>query len=205
MKRILSLISGLLLMSLSILGCNSLPATMGGTGWTNLLDGTQGMDNWSAIGDANWRMVDGILQADKGSGFLISKNAYGDFQIRAEFFADDDANSGIFVRLSDTKTVTAANSYEINIFDKRPGQEYSTGGIVDVAKVALPAPKVGGKWSVYEITAKGSQLTVTLNGVKTVDVQDSKHIRGPIALQYAPGVVKDQGLIKFRKVQIRAL
>jgi len=38
-----------------------------------------------------------------------------------------------------------------------------------------------------------------LNGVKTVDVQDSKHDRGPIALQYAAGVVK------FRKVEIKAL
>jgi Domain of Unknown Function (DUF1080) len=202
-RSILKLWTGIMVASLSVLGCSSMPASM--SGWTTLLDGTQGMDNWAPIGDANWRMVDGVLQADKGSGFLISKNAYGDFQIRAEFWADSDANSGIFIRMSDTKTVTAANSYEVNIFDKRPGQEYSTGAIVDVAKVTAPIPKVGGQWSVYEITAKGSQLTVTLNGVKTVDVQDTKHARGPIALQYAPGVVKDKGIIKFRKVQVKAL
>ena len=38
-----------------------------------------------------------------------------------------------------------------------------------------------------------------LNGVKTVDVEDSQHASGPIALQYASGV------IKFRKVQIKPL
>ena len=51
----------------------------------------------------------------------------------------------------------------------------------------------------YEITAKGSQLTVVLNGQKTVDVQDSKHAAGPFALQYGSGV------IKFRKVYIKPL
>jgi hypothetical protein len=39
-----------------------------------------------------------------------------------------------------------------------------------------------------------------LNGQKTADVQDSKHLNaGPIALQYGSGVVK------FRKVKIKAL
>jgi hypothetical protein len=203
MKSIFKLFTSLVFASFGVFGCSSMPASM--SGWTTLLDGTQGMENWTPIGDANWRMVDGLLQADKGSGFLISKASYGDFQMRVEFWADSDANSGIFLRMSDTKTVTAANSYEVNIFDKRPGQEYSTGAIVDVAKVNAPIPKVGGQWSVYEITAKGSQLTVVLNGVKTGDVQDSKHARGPFSLQYAPGVVKDKGVIKFRKVQIKAI
>jgi hypothetical protein len=203
MKSVLKLFTSLVFASFAALGCSHMPASL--SGWTTLLDGTQGMDNWTPLGDANWRMVDGMLQADKGTGFLVSKNSYGDFQMRVEFWADSDANSGIFLRMSDAKAVTAANSYEVNIFDKRPGQEYSTGAIVDVAKVSAPIPKVGGQWSVYEITAKGSQLTVVLNGVKTVEVQDSKHARGPFSLQYAPGVVKDKGIIKFRKVQIKAL
>ena len=68
----------------------------------------------------------------------------------------------------------------------------------ELAKVD-PMPKAGGKWNTYEITAKGSQLVVVLNGQKTVDVQDSKHAGGPFALQYGSGV------IKFRKVQIKSL
>jgi len=68
---------------------------------------------------------------------------------------------------------------------------------VKVAAVAQPAPKVGGKWSVYEITANGPQLTVVLNGMKTVDVRDTKFASGPIALQWG------RGTIKFRKVEIK--
>jgi hypothetical protein len=44
------------------------------------------------------------------------------------------------------------------------------------------------------------------NGQKTADsVQDAKFANGPIALQFAPGVVKDKGVIKFRKVEIKPL
>jgi len=56
-----------------------------------------------------------------------------------------------------------------------------------------------GKWNTYEITAKGDQITVMLNGVRTVELRDSRFASGPIALQRAAGV------IKFRKVEIRSL
>ena len=171
-----------------------------GSGWTVLLDGSN-LDNWNAIGNANWRIADGAVQADSGEkrqGFLVSKNAYTDFQVRAEFWVDDIANSGVFLRCGDRGTVNAKNAYEVNIFDKRPDPSYGTGAIVYVAK-ASTVLKAGGKWNTYEITAKGSQLTVVLNGVKTAEVRDSQHRGGPIALQYGAGVVK------FRKVEIRPL
>jgi hypothetical protein len=60
-------------------------------------------------------------------------------------------------------------------------------------------PKAAGKWNVYEITAQGPHLVVVLNGEKTADVQDSKHLGGSFALQYGSGVVK------FRKLQIKGL
>ena len=45
-----------------------------------------------------------------------------------------------------------------------------------------------------------------LNGQKTVDgVKDSKFGSGRIALQYGAGVVKDKGVVKFRKVEIKPL
>ncbi len=65
--------------------------------WVTLFDGTH-LDHWHPIGDANWRLEDGVVVADKGSGFLVSKEAYADFQLRVEFWVDEDANSGIFIR-----------------------------------------------------------------------------------------------------------
>ena len=173
----------------------------GSDGWITLFDGKH-LDHWNRLGEANWTIVDGVVQVDKkvgeGSTFLVSKHSYTDLQLRVEFWADTAANSGIFIRCTDPHKITATNAYEVNIFDTRPDPSYGTGAIVNFAKVA-PMPKAGGQWNTFEITAKGPQLTVVLNGTKTVDIQDSKFASGPVALQYGSGVVK------FRKVEIRPL
>ncbi len=171
-------------------------------GWVTLVDGTK-MGDWDKVADANWTMKDGALVADKlttgkDPAYLVSKKSYKDFQIKAEFWTDEDANSGIFIRCKTAKVIDSKECYEVNIFDKRPDPTYGTGAIVDVAKVN-PMPKAAGKWNTYEITAKGPKMTVILNGEKTADVEDGKLASGPIALQYGSGVVK------FRKVQIKEL
>ena len=38
------------------------------SGWITLVDGAKGMDNFTAIGDANWRAEDGAIVADKEIG-----------------------------------------------------------------------------------------------------------------------------------------
>ena len=174
------------------------PATgQADAGWVTLFDG-KNLDAFNQIGNANWRIEDSAVVADKGNGHLVTKQSYTDFQIRAEFWADEDANSGIFMRLSDPAKISATNSYEVNVFDKRPDPSYGTGAIVNIAKVD-PMPKAAGKWNTFEITARGPQLTVVMNGTKTVDVQHSEFKAGPFSLQYAAGV------IKWRKVQVKPL
>ena len=183
----------------------SLAATLAGCagmrGSTVLVDGTRGLDNFSRVGDANWSGVDGAIQATAGGkdpAYLVTKNSYTDFVIRAEFWASDDANSGIFMRCQNPAVITDETCYEANIFDQRPDPTYGTGAIVKVAKVD-PMPKAGGKWNTYEITVRGKRLTLVLNGVKTVDVEDAKLASGPIALQWG------RGTIKWRKVEVTPL
>jgi len=190
---------GVLAIGLALSGCGMLPG-QGDAGWITLLDGPKGLDNWDRVGDANWRVVDGLVQADTGKGgsFLVSKSSYKDFMIRVEFWASHDANSGIYMRCADRNKITDKSCYEANIFDQRPDPSYGTGAIVHIATVS-PMPKAGGQWNTYEITAKGPRLTVVLNGARTVDVEHSQFASGPIALQWGRGV------IKFRKVQINPL
>jgi hypothetical protein len=198
MTRLLTIATLALALS-GFAGTHSSPAaaSQADGGWTALLDGKT-LKGWNVVGDANWNVADGAVQADKGSGFLVTPASYRDFQITLEFWVSDDANSGVFLRCSDPKTINQTNAYEVNIFDKRPDQSYRTGAIVDVAK---PASVIltGGKWNTYDITAKGAQLTIVLNGAKVVDVKDTKHADGPVALQYAAGTVK------IRNVRIRRL
>src|SRR3954464_12103737 len=120
MKR-LSGITASLVFALTLFGCANMS---GGGGWTTLIDGTRGLENFDQVGDANWRAQDGSVMADKGKGgHLVTKRAYKDFQIHAEFWADHNTNSGVFIRISNPQKITAVDAYEVNIFDQRPGPE----------------------------------------------------------------------------------
>jgi Domain of Unknown Function (DUF1080) len=195
MTRTLALTVTLVLLGFA--GLQPAYVTSGQADWKTILDGTT-LKGWDVVGNANWSVADGAVQASSGTGFLVTPMSYTDFQITAEFWVTDDANSGIFIRLQDPKTITATNSYEVNIYDKRPDPTYRTGGIVDVAK-PMAMITTGGKWNTIDITARGTKLIVVMNGMKMVDMDDKKYARGPIALQYGAGTVK------FKNVRLRTL
>jgi len=206
MKRMTAVIASLLVAALSVFGCAQMSSMMD-TGWVTLIDGDKGLENFNRIGDANWRAEGGAIVADKGKGgHLVTKKSYRNFQIRAEFYAEPTTNSGIFIRASDPNKVGAANAYEVNIFDQRPGQEYATGGIVNFGRIPVPNNyQAGGKWNTYEITAKDTHLRVVLNGVETVTIYDSKFASGPFTLQFGNRGKEPGGAIKWRKVQVKEL
>jgi 3-keto-disaccharide hydrolase len=200
MKKLLAVAVAVL-----VAGCATVDGWMG---WTTLVDGEKGLDNFNRLGDANWRAQDGAIVADQGkeNSYLVSKGSYKDFQVHAEFWADTTTNSGVFIRVTNPQKVGADSSYEVNIYDLRPGPEYGTAAIVNVAKVPVPTVyKAVGKWNTFDITAKGNNLVVVFNGVKTVDVQDAKFPQGPIALQYGLHGKDPGGVIKWRKVQVKPL
>ena len=118
-----------LLPAVLALGCAQMPFGMSGLGgWTTLIDGEKGLENFTRVGDANWRAQDGAIAADTGKGgFLLSKESYKDFELRIEFWADPTANSGIYMRCSEPAKLNDKSCYEANIFDQRPDQTYATG------------------------------------------------------------------------------
>ena len=167
-------------------------------GWVTLFDGSN-LNDWKSdrrreLEDRGWRRAG--RQGQRLSGLQ-------------EFLHRFPAHGGILGRhrgqqrhlhpLHQSREVWTDSAYEVNIFDTRPDPRYGTGAIVNIAKVS-PMPKAGEKWNTYEVTAKGPKMTVTLNGVRTVDgVEDTKFPSGRIALQYGAGVVK------FRKVQVKPI
>ena len=170
-------------------------------GWVTLIDGTEGMNNFNQLGNANWSGQMSAIQATEGSGasFLVTKRNYSDFVLRVEFWASNDANSGIFLRCQDSANINDRNCYEANIFDQRPDPAYGTGGIVHIAPVEEPRPKAGDRWNVYKIILQNDHLVVELNGKSTVDVRDGQFSTGPFALQWGRGVMR------FRKVEVMEL
>jgi hypothetical protein len=187
MKKLILLAGAILLTA-----CNSVG--MSG-GWKDM---SGSFDGWNQIGDANWRIEGDEFVADSGNGHLVTEQSYGDVQIQLEFWVDVPANSGVFMRASDPTSVTQSNAYEVNIFDTREDQTYRTGAIVEFA---APSEVImtNDRWNTYDITMDGDQITVVLNGITTVEMEDDTYASGPISLQYGAGVVK------FRNVRIREL
>jgi len=191
--KVIIKISGSLALAAVVSSCTM----AGSSGWMELDESFSG---WHMSGDANWRWEGNELVADEASGIshLVTDESYSDFQIQAEFWNHEGANSGIFMRIQDPDAISDSSAYEANIYDDRPDQSGRTGGIPNFLSPEAVID-TWDQWNTYDITMDGDRVTVKLNGVTTIDGTDDNFSSGPISLQYGAGT------IKFRNVRIRKL
>jgi sugar phosphate isomerase/epimerase len=107
------------------------------------------------------------------NGDLWTKDNYADFVVSLEFRTQEKSNSGVFLRSSDIVN-WLQNSIEIQILqgdDDKP--VHLVGSVYDVAAPTRAVPISPGEWYHYVIVARGSTITVTLNGedVNKVDLE----------------------------------
>jgi hypothetical protein len=132
------------------------------TGW-KVLNGK--MDVWGA--DKDLLFVDG-----RGGGWLMTEKEYGDFEVVLEFKMPKMGNSGVALR-APFMGDPAYQGMEIQLLDDenykglKPTQY--TGSIYDVVAPSKRVTKPAGEWQKIHIIAKGRQITIELNGTKTVD------------------------------------
>jgi hypothetical protein len=125
--------------------------------------------------------ADGVLAPTravgaKANGDLWTKESYGDFVVSLEFRAQEKSNSGVFIRATDIVN-WLQNSIEIQILQGDEDKAvHLVGAVYDVAAPARQVPINPGEWYRYVITARGSKLTVVLNGevVNKVDLEQWK-------------------------------
>ena len=177
---------------------NRVTADEATAGWVLIFDGTS-LTGWAPRLDGQWEVADGTISAvpDAGRGFMATTAHYADFQLTVDFWVDDTANSGVFLRCPAEGAISQGNAFEVNIFD--PHTTWPTGSINEVAKIQT-VPQTAGKWNTFEITADGDHLVVQLNGQTTVDARSDRHQSGPIALQY-----NGAGQVRFRNIKIKTL
>ena len=177
---------------------NRVTADEATAGWVLIFDGTS-LTGWAPRLDGQWEVADGTISAvpDAGRGFMATTAHYADFQLTVDFWIDDTANSGVFLRCPAEGAILQGNAFEVNIFD--PHTTWPTGSINEVAKIQT-VPQTAGKWNTFEITADGDHLVVQLNGQTTVDARSDRHQSGPIALQY-----NGAGQVRFRNIKIKTL
>lgn len=178
---------------------NALSPRQWSKGWIQLFDGRT-LFGWAPRGDSKWVAADGEIryQSGSGGGYLSTTTEFADFELHVEFWVDNIANSGVFLRCPTTGDITSSNAYEVNIFDAHP--QWPTGSVNEVAKSAL-TPKSAGRWNEYDITVQGGQIVVKLDGVTSVDAGGSRRARGTIALQN----LKGEGEVRFRNIRLKPL
>jgi hypothetical protein len=185
-------------------------------GWVSLFDGKT-LNGWTVIGDLKWSVVDGALSATPvlqkipptgnakqtwPQGFLRTVKTFSDFEMTAEFYNEEDSNSGLMIRCgTPANPGSLGGCYEINISD--PHATSPTGSIVGVHSTLPHRIPTIGKWSRFDVVADGPHLVVKVNGELATDANDEKLKEGAIGLQ--GGGPTGSGPIKFRNLKIRPL
>ncbi|MEL6104445.1 MAG: DUF1080 domain-containing protein [Planctomycetota bacterium] len=177
-----------------------LPAEETSQGWVRLFDG-QSLFGWEITGEANFRVEDDTIIVDRGKQCLMcSSSTWGDFELKLEFNADAETNSGVFVRTPLDPTNVTDECYEINIApDDNP---FPTGSIVQREKVNPQAAgaQTPGKWRSMTIRAEGRDVTVHLGDTLVCSYTDPADLAARrIGLQH------NSGRVAFRDIRIRPL
>jgi len=168
-------------------------------GWILLWDGKTTF-GWQPRDNARWSTAAGVLTATPGSGrgVLSTTTEFADYRLKVDFWADETANSGVFLRCPTSGPITGFNAYEVNIYDRHP--QWPTGSINEVQRTRQSQPRTTGRWNQYEIVAQGDRFRVYLNGERVLDARDARYPRGTIGLQY-----NGEGEIRFRNVKLQPL
>jgi len=170
------------------------------TGWEGKLD------YWSVKDQA----IVGTSPGLKENYFLATTEQYGDFELRFEIkLHDQTANSGVQFR-----SLRLADSTEMIGYQADVGQGY-WGALYDESRrrKILAAPDAElikktlkpGDWNEYVVRAVGKHITLSINGVNTVDYlepDDEVARTGHIALQVHSGKPFQ---VEFRKITLKKL
>lgn len=171
-------------------------------GFTSLFDGKT-LTGWTGSVDGYVVEEGAISCKPKGGGFLYTEKEYGDFTFKFEFRLTPGANNGIGIRTPKGGD-PAYVGMEIQVLDDTADQykklqEYQYhGSIYGVAAAKKGHLKPVGEWNTEEITCKGKQVTIVLNGVTIVDA-DIEKASTPKTIDGKdhPGLKRDQGFICF--------
>jgi hypothetical protein len=189
-------------------------------GFVPLFDG-QTLTGWHG-NPTYWAVLDGaIVGRTEGNipanTFLISDGTYGDFVLKVKFrLHDHRGNSGIQFRSEELPPKEGqppfiVAGYQADIADNHflgilYGERTGRGIIQDLTpeqRAAVAAAYKPKDWNEYVITAKGDHVTLTLNGVTTVDLDDPPGAKsGVIALQLHRG---HDMTISFKDLLIKRL
>ena len=166
-----------------------------------------------------WRIEGGVLYGLGKRTWIFSEGEYEDFVLTFEVMISPGANGGVGLRFP-LEGDPAYKGLEIQVVDhqvyyrggSRPEQR--TGSIYDEIAASKDASSPIGQWSRWQITARGSRITIVINDEKVLDADLSREKKArqqkgpPLAQRPLKGHIGFQnlnGLITLRKLRIKRL
>jgi hypothetical protein len=149
------------------------------------------LDGWESIGDpknSHWIVKDGILVNEDHGANLKTIRKFQDFKLHFEVNCPDLANSGFYLR----------GRYEVQLENEPEGSEPPERGMGSIYGRLAPNPmgkRHPGEWDAFDVTLVGREVTISRNGVLTIDHKIIEGITGGAidANEGEPGVFYIQG------------
>jgi Domain of Unknown Function (DUF1080) len=192
---------------------------------------------------ATWKVEDGVLVGGQGGGrgSLVSNEQFKDFELEldvmlaehgtqcsAELVGEKQENASVDKSCLYNSGITFRTGYQLNIGRREAGEfigivvhrtspQAIRGNVLWLDKGDDKFPNLRKKedWNHVQISAKGTHITVVMNGEKICDVTDDPtdpaeakwKEAGPISLQWPPASESGgfNGFVKYRNIRIREL
>jgi sugar phosphate isomerase/epimerase len=139
------------------------------SGWHDML--TDGLNQFNQE-KAGWKLQDGVLERVDKSGFISTKQKYGDFILDLEFKIAEKTNSGVFIRIGDLKD-EVQTGIEVQVLDSvnatKPTKN-DCGSIYDCLAPSENTLRPIGEWNRMTITAVKNKIYVVMNGKQIIDM-----------------------------------
>ncbi len=202
MRCALMLLIGMSLFGTQLLADEPKTAAESEEGFVSLFNGKD-LEGWQGS-TKGYAVEDGVLVCKKtGGGNLYTAKEYADFVFRFEFKLEPGANNGVGLR-APLEGDAAYVGLESQILDDdhpmykgiQPYQAHgSIYGIIPAKRGALKKP---GEWNSQEITLKGRDVKVVLNGKTIVEGNlDKASTPKTIDGRDHPGLKREKGHIGF--------
>lgn len=148
-----------------------------------------------AVPEAN-AQEDGLNPHSSGGYIVIYEQPVKDFVLEFDYKLSKGCNSGVFVRVGDAKD-PVMTGLEIALDDTKGTGLHDTGALYDLVPTKVNAQKPAGEWNHMKVTARGSKVSVSVNGQEVAAID---HDQFP-----DPGKRPDGSSHKFNGVAIKNL
>jgi hypothetical protein len=150
---------------------NHLSAEEEAAGWQLLFDGTS-LAQWRSYKEdevnSGWGVENGCLTRLGRGGDLITREQFGDFELKLEWRISEAGNSGIFIRGDESGRNIHHTGYEMQVLDNAGHSDsedptHRSGAYYDMIAPDHDTSKPVGFWNRVHIIARGPTVEFWLN------------------------------------------